>query len=136
MPFEIVPHTADLAMKVWGQDLKKLAESVVQGYVFLLTNPRKIGSSHSKEFKIAFSSPENLLVRLLNKIIYLFDVEGFVSKKAEISISQDSVSCKVLGEDYDKDKHVIRHCIKAATYGELEVVSENDSLTATIILDD
>jgi len=136
MPFKVVPHTADLALKVWGNDLKELVESAIMGYVSLLTSSENVDQIETKKFTIDFSTPENLIVRILNKMIYLFDSQSFIPNKVEVEIFKNTVSCKVHGEFFDERKHLIKHCIKAATYCELNVVLDEDCLSARIILDD
>ena len=135
MPFEIISHTADLALKVWGNDLKELVVSSIMGYVSLLTSSENVDQIETKWFTIDFSTSENLIVRILNKMIYLFDAQGFIPNHVEVEIFTNTVSCKVYGESFDERKHLVKHCIKAATYCGLNVVSDENCLSARIILD-
>ena len=37
-PFEFVDHTADYAMRAWGEDFRRLLENAAQGLLELIAN--------------------------------------------------------------------------------------------------
>lgn len=133
MGFEIVPHTADLAVKVWGRDLAELFQSALDGYRFLLVGDKTIRINSRRCFSLDADDIESLLVRFLNKLIFLFDTEAFLPVEASIKFSGDNLEAEISGSTCRQD---IRHCVKAATYHNLFVEKSQNILSATIVFDD
>ncbi len=150
--FDIVSHTADLAIQVRSHTLVGLLRQAISGMLCLLTDPDKVGAKKTAQAEISFESPEAFIVRSLNKALYLFDAEGFLSKTVSVDfcgadptdiLANQPASNKVFtaklaffGEQINKERHQIKHCVKAATYHNLLVSNEGHNLMATIILDD
>lgn len=133
MGFEVVPHTADLAVKVWGRDLAELFGSALDGYRFFLIGDRVIEWNKVQTFSIEADDPESLLVRFLNRLIFLFDTESFLPASAKLKIAGNRLDVEVSGSNDIQD---IRHCVKAATYHNLSIVQTEGILWATVIFDD
>lgn len=133
MGFEVVPHTADLAVKVWGKDLPELFQSAFDGYRFFLIGDEAIKERKIQTFSVEADETESLLVRFLNRLIFLFDTERFVPMRAKLKISGNHLDAEISG---DNDIQDIRHCVKAATYHNLSIERSGNLLTATIIFDD
>lgn len=133
MGFELVYHTADLAVKAWGANLPELFQSMLDGYRFLLAGDANMDAIDSRRFSIEAPDLESLLVRFCNKLIYLFDTESFLPIRAELSINVLQLDATVYGTQF---AGIARHCIKAATYHELSIEETEECFTATMIFDD
>ena len=133
MGFEVVPHTADLAVKVWGKNLPELFQSALDGYRFLLVGDKTIKASTVQCFSIDAQDRESLLVRFCNKLVFLFDTEAFLPVSVKLKIEGCHLEAEVAGSNSRED---IRHCVKAATYHNLSIENLGNSLSATIVFDD
>lgn len=131
--FEILEHKADLKLRVFGGDLKKL----FQNAVFALAVNQKgdsdfEGESLKKEIKIESSNINNLLVDFLNEVLYLSDIEERVFPEIEFKkINEKGLEAVASGYKYDN----LKIEIKAATYHGLEIKKENDEFVAEIVFD-
>lgn len=132
MGFEVVPHTADLAVRVWGKNLPELFQSALGGYRFLLVGDKTISASTVQCFSVEAQDLESLLVRFCNRLIFLFDTEYFLPVTAKLEIDNCHLEAEVAGSN---SRENIRHCVKAATYHNLSIESLENFLTATIIFD-
>lgn len=136
MAFKIIEHTADLAVELTGRTLSEFLESAVSAYASLLIDPESVKPTENIAFTISADTPEGMLVGVVNELIFLFEVEEFVSHHATITVDGDKARCEVFGESIDSSRHEFDHCIKSATYGGLRIVYDGKIYRATLILDD
>ena len=136
MAFEIIEHTADLAVELTGKTMNELLESAVSAFVCLLTNPESVHAELKKTFTISAHTPEGLLVGVVNELIYLFEVEEFIPHHAVVATDGKTARCEVIGELIDTTRHTFDHYVKSATYGGLKVGFDENIYKATLILDD
>lgn len=133
MGFKVIPHTADLAIEVTGGSMAELLESAMLGFRFLVAGEKPFIQNTTEIFSIGALDKESLLVRFLNRLIYLFDTVGFLPAAVNIEINGLTLRAEVTGEIFDG---TARHCVKATTYHGLKVAEKNGLLSTQIILDD
>jgi SHS2 domain-containing protein len=133
MGYEVIPHTADLAIKVWGRDLPEIFQSAVDGYRFLLAGDADFAQEKVQEIKVWADDVESLLVRFLNRLVFLFDTESFLPVSASFDLDGFNLTATVSGVTFTG---TARHCIKAATYHGLSIDKVEGNLFVTIIFDD
>ena len=91
-----------------------------------------------EERRIAVDSPdrEALLVDWLNRLLYLFDVEGFWGREFHVThLTDRRLEATAWGETFDPERHPEKTAIKAATYHHLAITPKNGGWQATVILD-
>ncbi len=134
--FEILEHTADVGILAYGKDLKQTFANAAKGMFSLITDSKKVRTSSTREVTLTAIDRENLLVEWLNELVYLFDTEGFLSKKFDIlELDDNHIKAIVSGEKTDPTRHKIRIGIKATTYHMLEIKQTENGLTARVIFD-
>lgn len=133
MGFKLGYHTADLCLVLEASSFEGLLESALDGYRFLLAGETNAQTGSVEIVTFDALDKESMLVNFLNKLIFLFDTKQFLPSSASIKINGDHLSAKINGSIYNDD---VRHCVKAATYHGLEVVNDNNQLSAVVILDD
>lgn len=79
------PHVADLVLEAWGADRLTCLASAVTGLVATFADPSGAPPGPSVEFAIPPAPDEDLLVRLLEEVIYLVDVRGLVPVAVRVS---------------------------------------------------
>ncbi len=134
--FKIVGTTADVAIVAYGESLQKLFIHAAEGLITLLTNPKQIEKNKKKEIKLHGSDIENLLVKWLSEILYLFEVKEFLGKNFKIhTLDNTFLHSEVIGENFKSKKHFIKTEIKAITYHQLNLKRQKGQWMAKIILD-
>ncbi|MEK7749126.1 MAG: archease, partial [Bacteroidota bacterium] len=79
---------------------------------------------------------ENLLVRWLNELLYLYDGENFLTARADVkSVSQTSLEGFIFGETYNSKKHELKLDVKAITYHQLQIENISGSWKARFFVD-
>ena len=135
-PYRQVPHTADLAWRLWGQDLPELFENAGRALSATLTDRRYLRRRATREVRLAAGDREALLVDWLNHLLYLFDIDGFLGRDFQVeSLTPESLAATATGESFDPARHPARTAVKAATFHQLSIVPAGDGWQATVVLD-
>jgi SHS2 domain-containing protein len=134
--FEILDHTADAGLLVYGEDLKALFENAGEAFFHLITDLRKVRQRIEKRIKIEGEPLERLMVDWLNELLYLHEVENLLFKRFNIeSVGENGLTARVKGEPFQEGVHAIKTGVKAVTHHQIEVRKENGRWKARIILD-
>jgi SHS2 domain-containing protein len=134
--FEIMDHTADIGLIIYGNDLRALFENAGGAFFHLITDLRKVRRRVERRINIGGESLDRLMVDWLSELLYLHDVEGLLFKGFKVeSVGEDGLKAVVKGEPFQEHIHVIKTEVKAATYHRIEVRKERGRWKARIIFD-
>ena len=134
--FEILDHTADIGLVVYGEDLKALFENAGEAFFYLITDLRKVRRRIERRIDIGGESLDRLMVDWLSQLLYLHDVENLLFREFKVeSVGKEGLEAIVRGEPFRKGVHVIKTGVKAVTYHRIEVRQENGRWRAQIIFD-
>src|SRR4030043_1900235 len=134
--FEILDHTADIGIIVYGEDLNSLFQNAGEAFFHLITDLKKVRLRTERKIEIGGESLERLMVDWLNELLYLHDVENLLFKRFNVeSVGEEGLKAKVKGEFFQEGVHVIKTGVKAVTYHQLEVRQEKEGWRARIIFD-
>jgi SHS2 domain-containing protein len=129
-------HTGDLGVEVFGDSLPALFRHAGEALVNIITDADTIRIRESKAITVQAEGLEQLMVRWLNELLFLFESEGLLFKRFVVdAVDSDHLAVTAHGEFYDMDRHPIKTTVKGATYHQLEVVQEADRWRAAIIFD-
>jgi SHS2 domain-containing protein len=135
-PYRQIPHTADLAWRIWGENLPKLFENAGRALSATLTDLRSLRRRETRQVSLDSSDQEALLVDWLNYLLYLFDIEGFLGRDFQVaSLTPTRIKARVQGDIFDASRHPSKTAVKAATFHQLAIVPEDDGWRATVVLD-
>lgn len=131
--FEVVDHTADWALRVFGRDLEELLTNAALGMSSLMVGDLS-ALSLEVERQLTFDAfdTETLLVDWLTELAYWAEDEALVVGQVMLSeVTETHFSAVVrAGKTAELEKH-----IKAVTYHNLEVVETAEGLEVTIVFD-
>jgi SHS2 domain-containing protein len=134
--FEVLDHTADIGLIVYGEDLKSLFENAGKAFFHLITDLKKVRLRTEKRIEIGKESLERLMVDWLTELLYLHEVENLLFKEFKVeSVGEEGLRAKVKGEAFQEGVHVIKTGVKAVTYHQIEVRKEKEGWRAQIIFD-
>ncbi len=135
--FKILPHTADVRLKVFGKTKEELFKNALLGMAQLLENRKqKIENRKEIKTKVSIQSPDinSLLVDFLSEVLYQAQINKAIYSETEFSkFSDNELEAEISGfeiDEFDED-------IKAVTYHELDVKKSpgNDFFETIIIFD-
>jgi SHS2 domain-containing protein len=135
-PYRQLPHTADLAWRLWGASLAELFENAGRALSATLTDRRYLRRREIREVSLTSVDREALLVDWLNHLLYLFDIDGFLGRDFQVgSLASERLEARVWGERFDPGRHPEKTAVKAATFHQLSIVPAGDGWQATVVLD-
>jgi SHS2 domain-containing protein len=131
-----IEHTADLGVEITAADLPALFASAGEALYALIADPATIEIREAIKVSATGANPEDLLHTWLCELLALFNVEGFVGKRCEITyISDGQVQGRVSGEKLDLKRHAFHTEIKGITYHDFKVWQEAGAWHARVIFD-
>lgn len=130
--FEEIEHTADLAIRAYGRDMRELFANAARGMFALMAEPSLEDSARQREVRLEGADYEGLLVDWLNELLYLHEVEGETYSQFDIeTLSPTKLEARITGRP-TKNK---TKAIKAATFHNLAIEETANGLVATIVFD-
>ncbi len=134
--FEILDHTADIGIVVYGRDLKSLFQNAGEAFFHLITDLRKIRLRTERRIEIGKESLERLMVDWLSELLYLHDVENLLFRRFDVeTVGEEGLRARVKGEPFQEGLHVIKTGVKAVTYHQIEVRQQGEGWRAKVIFD-
>lgn len=134
--YELFDHTADIGVHIFGRTLEEIYANGAYALFDLLTNLKRVEEKIRLPIQAQGKDPEELLVRWLSELLFLFESKGFLIKKITVSHSdQGSIKGEARGEYFDPSRHERKMEIKAVTYHQLTVKKTNGIWKARVIFD-
>jgi SHS2 domain-containing protein len=130
--FEELPHTADLSIRVWGQDLAALFANAAYGMASLLAAPDDVAPAVAHSIALEAPDVETLLVSWLEELLYLGERDDLLFVRFELE--------RVTAQELRAVAHGgpvrgARRSIKAVTFSGLAVVPTAEGYETTIVFD-
>jgi len=133
--YEIIDVAGDVGLSVKGKSLEECFFNAAQGLYSLITDPASVDTGEKKTLEIEGDNVEELLIRFLNELIFLFDAYGFIGKTVSVQLNNGKLEAQIDGEFFDPEKHERRLLVKAATYHNLEILQEEGRYVVKIVFD-
>ncbi|QTA87180.1 archease [Desulfonema magnum] len=134
--YNLIDHTADFGMHVFGSDMKELFGNAARAMFDVITDINKL--QEMNEYKIHVSGDDwpDLMVNWLREMLFLWTGRELLVKKISIlSLCEYELTASVMCDLYDPDTHFIKNEIKAVTYHQIEVYRAATGWESKIIFD-
>lgn len=132
----LLDHTADLAVKVQGNDPARLFENAGKALMHIMLRGKASISPVDRRISLSGLDMEDLLVRWLGELLYLLEGERLVVTDLKIEhLAPDRLDAVVQAVPFDPEAHEILSEIKAVTYHQVEVAEKGDHWEARVVLD-
>ncbi|MEJ2627545.1 MAG: archease [bacterium] len=121
--FDIIDHTADVAIKVWADNLVDLFTEAAKAMVFMVADRTTIKIKEKRSVRLEAESREELFLRWLKEILYIMEKEEVIFSDFHIennNFSSDEdfpyfIQAVLKGEKVNPVRHGICTEIKAVT---------------------
>jgi SHS2 domain-containing protein len=134
--YTILDHPADLGIEARGGSLAEAFQQAAEGLIAVVTDPALIDPREEQRIDLHAADHEQLLVRWLSEILYLYDGKHFLAGQFSIrTLTPTSLSAVIYGEPLNPTRHSARLDIKAVTYHQLTIHEEKGTITLRIYLD-
>ncbi|MBI4033959.1 MAG: archease [Candidatus Brennerbacteria bacterium] len=133
--YQVLPHIADLRLKIYGKDMAELFENAALGLAHVLSKDaeKKLKLARGAE-KITVEADEagTLLISFLNRILSVSNINKKVYPKVRILyFSPQKIEAQISGiaiDGFDED-------VKAVSYHDAKIEKNKDIFETTIVLD-
>lgn len=129
---EIVPHTADIRLKVDAPDRQSLFREALLGITEILCQSRSAETTRERQITIDAPDITLLLVDFLNEALTLVHVDRINYEEVEFrELGSTRLDARLRGRPITR----WRRDVKAVTYHEAEVVERDGVWSTMIVLD-
>ena len=123
-------------MRVFGVDLRELFAHAAWGLLDLMTDAERIRPNDSRHLSVEAIDLEDLMVRWLGDLLYLYDTDRFLTTNVTFkALEPTSLRATLRGEIFDAARHPIDTEIKAVTYHQVAVGRLETGWQARVIFD-
>lgn len=134
--YEPLSHTGDMGMLVYGRDLPELFAHAAWAMFDLISDVTTIRPLQTMTIDVEAIDLEDLLVRWLSELLYLYDTERCLCCASTFTTLEPTrLTATVQGEPFDADRHPIDTEIKAVTYHQITVEQVEGRWRARVIFD-
>jgi SHS2 domain-containing protein len=135
---ETFDHTADVGMRIRGDDLDDLFRTAAEGVIdYIVVNRDAVRVEALESITLDAESTLDLLVAWLNELIFRTETQRRLYSRFDVHVAADglSLSAEIGGESIDTDRHVLDHEVKAVTQHGMSLTREGEGWLAELILD-
>jgi len=134
--YETFDHTADLGIRIFGRTCEEVFINGAYALFDLLTDLDKVLKAFSYKLRVEAGDREELLIRWLNELLFLFESRGYLFKEFSIThLDQTSLEAAVWGEAFDPSRHERKTEIKAVTYHQVAIREKEGAWEGKVIFD-
>ena len=135
-PYELIDHTADIGIKVYGKDIAELFKNAAFAMFDIIADLSSLKNSVTVDIKKDAPNSEELLVAWLDELLYNFYTKGLIFSQFEIVDLNDShITAKAFGRHIGENRSRLKTEIKAVTYHELKIENKNNIWQTQLIFD-
>jgi SHS2 domain-containing protein len=136
--YEILPHPADGKFRAFGRNLEEAFSNAALATASFMWDWTRIEPRASVPVRVTGRDREQLLVKFLGEIIYLFETKSFLLGTVvdlKISVAGDGLEL-VAGfrGDAVSPRYEINGDVKAVTYNEM-IIEDGDPVTVQVVVD-
>jgi len=134
--YEQIPHTADLAARIYGKDLPELFENAAFAMSDMMADLGGLSTEEKVEIKVEGPDTESLLISWLNEVLYTSYIKRVVFVEFKVlSLKEKSLSAEVKGQSFKEGTNLIKTEIKAATYHDITIEKKDSGYEVTVVFD-
>jgi SHS2 domain-containing protein len=136
LKYELIDHTADLGIHVFGSDPGDLFTTAALAMFDQIMDVKLLKGNDKHRIRVTGSDWADLMVNWLRELLYLWTVRELLVITVDISsISETKLSSDVVTHVFDAALHPIKNEIKAVTYHQIKVLRSATGWEAQVIFD-
>lgn len=139
LPYEILEHTADIGLKVYGRTLPELFVNAARGLVAISLD-RQDDTQSAEAERLSLSARgadlEELLVNWLSEVLYFMDAEGWVFRNFGVGkLEGNIIEGEAQGYRRLAAERTRAVAVKAVTYHQISVRETTEGWEAVVYFD-
>jgi SHS2 domain-containing protein len=135
-PYEVLEHTADVGLRIYGTTLAELFANAGLGMMSLALEAQEVQATEQVALSAQGADLEELLVHWLSEILYFVDAEGWVFCRFAIGrCDGNSIEGEGWGQRRAPDARSRSVAVKAVTYHQVSVKETREGWEAVVYFD-
>jgi SHS2 domain-containing protein len=139
VPYEFFDHTGDIAVSLRGPTLPQLFGAAATAFTDSITTIDRVEPKRPEEVDLDAPELDLLLVDFLSELLYRFDTRGWLTRYAELDLTEKdggwSLQGTLRGERLEPERHDVKLLVKGVTYHGLHVRRVAGEWTAKVVFD-
>ncbi|MDH4156136.1 MAG: archease [candidate division Zixibacteria bacterium] len=120
--YEFVDHTADIAIKAFGESLAEAFAVAAEAMFDIITDKSPVDGHEEVQIEVEADDLEGLLVVFLSRLIFVHEVDRLVLKDFRVELSGHwRLQATGRGEKFVSSKHGHGNHVKGVSYHMIEV---------------
>ena len=134
--YAILDHPADMGIEARGATLAQAFEQAAIALTSIIIEHSTVEPREQRKVAIEATDFEQLFVKWLTEILYLYDGQHFVVCGATLhELLPTKLKATLSGEPFSSVKHSPKLDVKAITYHQLRIQANEDGGKITVYLD-
>lgn len=136
--YQLLEHTADLRVAIYGKDLLELFRNAAFMLFDVMVDLRQVGEVLTQEVNLSSTDLEELFLDWLRELLFFFSARGFVTGAVaidELDPEASHLRAKLSGDIYQAEKHGLKIEIKTPTYHQFRLEKTATGWTAVVVFD-
>jgi len=135
-PYEVLEHTADVGLRVYGNTLQELFANAGLGLMSLAFESQTVQPNRRLALSVQGADLEDRLVHWLSEILYFVDAEGWIFSRFSIGRCEgNAIEGDGWGERRDPATRSRAVAVKAVTYHQVSVKETAEGWEAVVYFD-
>ncbi len=136
MPWELVDHTADVALLIEAPTREALFEEAARALVSLIVeDPASVEERETLHFELTADDPADLLFDWLQALLVACELRRVLLTRFQVTLEGRGLRASATGERVDPSRHRLAYEVKAITYHGLAVRATRDGWQAEVVVD-
>lgn len=134
MPFEEIPHQADVRVRVWAttcNDLFAEAARAMFSIMYVSCDEGEI----ERNISVTSGDIQSLMIDFLSELLFVSEVDRVVFSSFEVSITGTNLTATARGEPFNPEKHLGGMEIKGVSYSGLKIANDGEKFCSEILFD-
>jgi SHS2 domain-containing protein len=134
--YKFIEHTADMGIEARGKTLDEAIEEIAKGLIVMIFGEVSSLSLVRNDILVSAEEPVEMLVSVLNEIVYHIDIDNLVPAELSIEfLSETEWRGTLTGEGFDAERHHIERQVKSVTYHQARLEQVNEGWLARVYVD-
>jgi len=137
--YRFLPHTTDAYIESVGPTFENALENAALALFDTMCNVNRVSAELQEEVTVQGADQLELLYNWLECLLLKFELEHKVYNKFHVSLVSDqgalTLTAKIQGEAFNRQKHGAKVEVKAVTYHKMEIFQEGKVIVIRFIVD-
>jgi SHS2 domain-containing protein len=133
--YEQIPHTADLAARIYAETLPGIFENAAFAMFDMLADLEGLVHEEERVFSVEGPDAESVLVFWLNDLLYGSGANCILFTEFHVSFFSGTRLVATAKGGYDKYNERVRAEIKAATYHDVDLLKTDTGYQVDLVFD-